>query len=54
MYTFNSRRKNIRNPKQIKFGLFKSNNINSINTSLGNQIISRINNKSYSCGCGKK
>jgi hypothetical protein len=54
MYTFNLRRKNIRNPKQIKFGLSKLNNVNSSNTSLKSPIISRIHQTNYSCGCGKK
>ena len=56
MYSFHlNRRNNNINPKQIKFGLFKSNNINSSNTSLNGPIIRRINQKIYSCGgCGRK
>ena len=56
MYSFRlNRRNNIRNPKQIKFGLFKPKNINSRNTSLKSPIISRIHQTNYSCGgCGRK
>jgi hypothetical protein len=56
MYSFRlNRRNNIKNPKQIKFGLFKLNNIKSSNTSLKSPIISRIHQKNYSCGgCGRK
>jgi hypothetical protein len=56
MYSFRlNRRNNIRNPKQIKFGLSKPKNINSSNTSLKSPIISRIHQTNYSCGgCGRK
>jgi len=56
MYSFRLiKRNNIKNPKQIKFGLFKLNNIKSSNNSLKSPIISRINQKNYSCGgCGRK
>jgi hypothetical protein len=56
MYSFRlNRRNNIKNPKQIKFGLFNINNIKSSNTSLKSSIISRIHQKNYSCGgCGRK
>jgi hypothetical protein len=56
MYSFRfNKRSNINNPKQIKFGLFKPNNINSSNTSLKSPIVSRISQQNYSCGgCGRK
>ena len=56
MYSFRfNKRNNIKNPNQIKFGLFKPNNINSSNTSLKSPIVSRIYQKNYSCGgCGRK
>ena len=50
-----NKRSNINNPKQIKFGLFKPNNIKSSNTSLKSPIVSRIYQQNNFCGgCGRK
>jgi predicted membrane protein len=52
MYSFRFRKNNNRN---LIFGLSKQNNINSSNNFLRSPIISRINQKNYSCGsCGRK